>query len=320
MNQDYIVTIGAAVADIPLYPVDRSVFDNEICMLEDISMSAGGDALNEATILSRLGYRTRLISLVGNDPAGDFIRKHCNDNGVDTRYLKVKDEVTTSINIPLISPNGDRLFITNKNGSIWKFSLEDIDFTAFRDAKVLSLGSIFVNPRLDKAALIKIFQEAKKRSILICADLIRSRFGEKLNDMKEAFQYIDYLFSNSEEASALTGKTEFNKMADAFLACGVKHVIIKAGSNGAYIATKTEHYSESAYKKAKCVDTTGAGDNFAAGFIASILDGKSLSECGKYANAVASIAIEQIGAVSAVKSKEQVEKRYQEYVNISNIL
>lgn len=316
MNQNgCILTLGAAVVDIPLCPVDKNTFEKDVCMLDDISMTVGGDALNEATVLARLGYRTRLVTMVGSDPAGDFILRHCKETGIDAGYLKVRGDVSTSINIPLIMPDGQRVFVTNRNGSTWKFCLEDIDFRAFDGVRVLSLDSIFVNPKLDVSALKTIFTEAKKRGVLICADLIKCRFGETLKDVESALQYVDYLFSNPEEAQALTQEREIGRMAEAFLKAGVGHVIIKDGSRGAYIAAGAERYLEPAYGKANCVDTTGAGDNFASGFIAALLEGKSLSECGKFANAVASIAIEKVGAVTAVRTREQVEQRYRDYLN-----
>ncbi len=60
-------------------------------------------------------------------------------------------------------------------------------------------------------------------------------------------------------------------------------------------------------------DTIGAGDNFAAGFIRAVLDGRSVKECGEYANAVASLSVEGVGATSGVRSREQVKERYDAY-------
>lgn len=314
-QSNYILTLGAAVVDIPLYPMERSVFEKDVCLLDDISMTVGGDALNEAVILSRLGYRTRLVTMVGSDPAGDFIKRFCKKHQVDTDYITVREDVSTSINIPFIMPDGQRVFITNQSGSTWKFELADINFDAFEDVRVLSLGSIFVNPKLDVVALRHIFQEAEKRDIIICADLIKCRFGEVLEDMKTALSYVDYLFTNPDEARALTKETDIPAMAEAFLHVGVKHVIIKDGAAGAYIATSQEKINVPAYHNAKCVDTTGAGDNFAAGFIAALLEGRSLHDCGKFANAVASLAIEKVGAVAAVQTREQVDQRYEAYLN-----
>ena len=72
-----VVCIGAAIVDIPLQPVSRDIFDIESCPLEQIAMVTGGDAINEATIISRLGHKVALLSLVGKDAVGSFIIEHC---------------------------------------------------------------------------------------------------------------------------------------------------------------------------------------------------------------------------------------------------
>ena len=72
-----VICIGAAIVDIPLQPVSKNIFDVDSYPLERIAMTTGGDAINEATIISRLGHRTALMSLIGKDAAGQFILAHC---------------------------------------------------------------------------------------------------------------------------------------------------------------------------------------------------------------------------------------------------
>ena len=69
------------------------------------------------------------------------------------------------------------------------------------------------------------------------------------------------------------------------------------------------------YPKANCVDTTGAGDNFASGFITALLEGRSLRQCAEFANVTASIAIEAVGATTALQSRAQADERYEKYRN-----
>lgn len=73
-----VVCVGSSVVDIPLRPVDRSVFDQVSYPVENISMQVGGDALNESIIISRLGASVALVTAVGKDAAGNFIlEKRC---------------------------------------------------------------------------------------------------------------------------------------------------------------------------------------------------------------------------------------------------
>ena len=96
--------------------------------------------------------------------------------------------------------------------------------------------------------------------------------------------------------------------------CGVQHVVIKTGKKGCFIKSQDGSVLEvPAMKGITAIDTIGAGDNFASGFITAILEGKSLKECAEFANVTASISVQSIGATTGVKNREQVEERLKEY-------
>lgn len=309
------VCVGAAIVDIPLQPVSRDMFETESFPLQQINMAIGGDAINEATIMSRLGHKVGLMSMVGRDAVGNFIIEHCERNGIDYSGVKVRDGIDTSINIGLVTADGERTFVTNRNGSLWKMSLEDVDLSRLGEARLLSFASIFNNPLLDGKALVRIFQEAKKHDMVICADMIKARLGETLDDIREALGYVDYFFPNYEEACLMAGEKELGKIADKFLDCGIGHVVIKTGKKGCYIKTQDKSVLEvPAMKGITAIDTIGAGDNFASGFISAILEGKTLKECAEFANVTASISVQSIGATAGVQSRGQVEGRLEEYV------
>ena len=212
-----VVCVGAAIVDIPLQPVSKNIFDCESYPLEQISMTIGGDAINEATVLSRLGHKVGLVSMVGHDAVGNFILEHCEKNGINTEGMKVRDGIDTSINIGLVTADGERTFVSNRNGSLWKESIEDIDIEKTTRARVLSYGSFFNNPRLDNRALVEIFDKAKEAGMVICADMIKPRLGETLDDVAEALSYVDYFFPNNDEARLMTGEQEIPKVAEKIL-------------------------------------------------------------------------------------------------------
>ena len=138
--------------------------------------------------------------------------------------------------------------------------------------------------------------------------------GETLDDIKEALGYVDYFFPNYDEACLMTEETELEKIADRFLDCGIQHVVIKTGKKGCYIKSQDGSVLEvPAMKGITAIDTIGAGDNFASGFITAILEGKSLKECAEFANVTASISVQSIGATTGVQKREQVDERMKEY-------
>ncbi|WP_258305352.1 carbohydrate kinase family protein [Enterococcus faecium] len=235
---------------------------------------------------------------------------------VDLKLCNRTDKtMTTSLNIGMVREDGERTFVTNRNGSLWKMGLESIDLEKIKNAKILSLASIFNNPLLNNDALVKIFKKAKKEKMIICADMVKSRLGETLDDIKEALSYVDYFFPNYEEAAELTGKTELSEIADTFLTLGVKNVLIKVGKKGCYIKNTEIEKIVPAFKKdaSVSIDTIGAGDNFVSGFISELLKGKTFEECAYFGNAVAAVSIESLGATTGVKSRQQVEEMIKNY-------
>lgn len=308
-----VICAGAAIVDILLRPVDKNIFDADSYPLDSIGMTLGGDALNESTIISRLGKKVALMALVGNDPAGAFVREACEKEGIDTSSVVVDDTIDTSINIGLVAADGERTFVTNRNGSLWKTNIEHIDMNRFKEAKILSLASIFNSPLLDGKSLEIIFKAAKDAGLTICADMIKPRLGETLADIKGALSYVDYIFPNFEEAKLLTGVETEDEIADTFLACGVKHVVLKTGKKGCFVKGQNMANHVPSVAGITAIDTTGAGDNIASGFITALLDGKSIEECAKFANSTAAVSVQSLGATTGVQNREQVEAVYNTY-------
>ena len=305
------IIIGAGVVDIPLCPVSEAVFQTGSFPLNDIRMQAGGDALNESVILSRLGHRTALVSVLGSDAPGDYLRRILDENGVDTRFVRSCDEHPTGINIVLVRENGERSFITNRKSTLRTLALKDILPLPeeLRSARIACLASTFVSPALPVADMTALLRELKALGMTTCADTTRPKNGETAADMKELLPLIDFYFPNIDEARALTGETEPGAIADAFLANGLNTLVLKLGARGCMIATKNERYIVPAVSGTNCIDTTGAGDNFAAGFIAALLENKTVPDCAAFAHAAASVCVEHVGTTTGVNGRDVVEAR-----------
>lgn len=308
-----VIIIGAAIVDLPLRPVSKEVFDVVSYPVDGITMTIGGDALNESTIITRLGHRVGLMSCIGVDVPGWFVIDHCKSNNIDTTYIKQDPEKVTSINVGLVAADGERTFITNRQGSLWKFCYEDLNMSALKDARILSFASIFNNPLFDNKALVSVFSKAKEEGMIICADMVSPKLDEKLEDIREALGYIDYFFPNFEEACELTGETEEDRVADVIYNCGVKNVIMKIGKRGCYIRNAEGSMIVPACKGVTAIDTIGAGDNFASGFITALLEGKELRECAVYANCTAAVSVQYVGATGGVKNKQMVDDMLAKY-------
>jgi sugar/nucleoside kinase (ribokinase family) len=301
-----VICIGVALMDLPLGPVDEALFSGETTMVPAISLTTGGDALNESIILARLGKKSALVGHIGKDMLGDIIASRCEAEGIECSRLRRDPEISTRINVVMIGKNGQRHFIKTQSAASGSFRMEEIDFGFISEAKAVSLASIFCSKLRDPEVILRIVKTARENGLITFADMVPMTGGETLKDIAGAMPYLDYFLPNVEEAAMLTGLEKPDEMADSLLKCGIKNVIIKLGKEGCLIKGQKERWRIPSCP-ANVIDTTGAGDNFAAGFITAVLDGKNLKECGAFANAVAGISTEFVGATEGVKNKRQIE-------------
>lgn len=296
------VIIGASIIDIPAGPVDASVFQSGSHPVDRLTFQVGGDAINEATILSHLGHRVKLISKIGDDLGGRFIREHCDSLHINRDSFITDPSMDTGINIVLIEPDGERSFITSNKGGLRQLRPEDIDISVFSQSSLLCFASIFVFPFFSPDDYSRIFAEAKKQNMTVCADMTKCKNAETVDDLKEALSYLDFVFPNLEEARMVTRREDPDDVADAFLECGVGHAVIKLGKKGCLIKSRQERLIVPALPNIRCLDTTGAGDNFAAGFLSGLIKKQPLRECGRIANETAAKCIEKTGATAWIHS------------------
>jgi len=312
MKRD-ITVIGAAIIDVLAGPVDESVFEKGSQPVSSTRLAFGGDALNEAVVLSQLGAKVELISKVGDDEAGKRVLDFLQEKQVDVTKVKIEEGLDTGINIVLVTPEGERMFLTNPNGSLRKLSEEDVMEQLDDAADIVCMASMFVSPLLDIPAMERIFRKIKsKPGRVLVADMTTAKNSESIADIGCPLKYIDYLIPNEAEAARLTGETDVYRNAERFVEQGANCVVIKRGKKGCLIRTKNQQMEIPAYAHATLVDTTGAGDSFAAGFLWGLKNGMQLEECARFGCAVASCIVERLGANTAIDSAELAMKRYNE--------
>lgn len=305
MEKKDVLCVGLSCMDVLIKNVDLSTpFESEKKPAERVNVGVGGDAANESVILSRLGHSVQIMTGLAEDGVGNYIQNYLERNGVDMTPSIISEEGESAINIIVIQNNGDRNFI---NSGVPKAAFFTPDTEKIENVKVVSLASLFMPPFTDKENVLRVAKKAKEIGAITCLDVIVEETS-RLEEYKEALQYIDYVFPNSEEASILTGKTDLDEMADVFLGYGVKNAIIKIGKDGCFVKNKDGSFIAPGYTVKNVVDTTGAGDNFASGLISGLLQGKELKDACRYACAVAGVAIQFQGGCTGVQSREQVAR------------
>ena len=306
-----LVIIGNSVMDVLASGVNEAVFTTGSLPVDDIKVSFGGDGLNEVMALAKLHQPAKLITKVGKDEAGSRIVDYLKRYEVDTSSL-ILDECSTSINIVLVDDKGERHFITNPEGSQRKLSLKDIPIDAIEEGSIVNLGSMFISNELSIQDMEVLFKELKQKNCIVTADMTKPKQGETLEDIKGLLPYVDYFFPNEEEIAMLTGVKDPLLNVMMLASAGAKCVVIKCGATGCIMGYEGHMYHIPAYKEAKCVDTTGAGDCFVAGFLWALSEGFDAIDCAYYGCALGSCSIEKLGATEDVQNKEEMERRYNE--------
>lgn len=337
-----VTVIGPGVIDVLASPFDQEVFTRDSRYLDRIRMSFGGDALNESVVLSRLGKSVQLISKVGNDEAGRSIMGYLRKCGVATDHVHIQNGLETSVNIALIAQDGSRKFLMDPHSSIRKLGPEDVmpylsggEKAGVGTAPIVSFASMFISPLFTIEKMKELFAAVKAAGKTLVVDVTRAKNGEKIEDLRDLLSYIDVFVPNDEEIASLTGVQDPAENVRILVEAGVKTAVVKIGGEGCLVGTREENAGPGttgaaaaddaldtvvrggvrivhvrAVPNAACVDTTGAGDTFAAGLIAGLCSGWSLPECAKLGCAAASCSIEQIGATDGVRSLDQVMERY----------
>ena len=305
-----ISIIGAGVVDVLVGAVDEKIFSRSSTPMDFITASFGGDALNEAIVLSRFGKRVQWLSKVGADEAGKRILHYAEVNGLSTADVKIESKLETAINIVLVDEAGERHFLTNPRSSLRRLTAEDILPHVDEMAPLVSFASMFVSPLLTVPVMEKIFSRIKASRRTLAVDATSAKNGETLKDLTTLFSHVDYFFPNEAELATLTGSTDIDKNISDLLACGLKCAVVKRGGNGCIVARDDERWEIPACPTEKVVDTTGAGDCFAAGFLWALSEQMSLVECARFGGAVAACSVEEVGAVTGVTSLAKVFERY----------
>ena len=306
------VCFGIACLDILVPGLDPSEFYKETIRLDDFSYSTGGDAINGAVTLRKLGHEPILMTKLADDAMGRLLTDLGRSRGVNMDHIKTAKTHQTAVSIVCVHKDGERNFIVN-NGSDNEIGEETADWDAAKEAGVFCVGSAYGAKGLTEC-LPAVLKKAKELGLITCVDImIGSEYvGKESEADPSAFlRYADYVFPNRSEAKYMTGESKPDAMAESLLAMGVGCVLLKDGENGCCLYRRAGGaiLRKTFIPAVRCdvVDTTGAGDNFLAGFAAGLLEGRSDEECAKLATATAAASVRYLGA-AGLKDRAEVEE------------
>jgi sugar/nucleoside kinase (ribokinase family) len=302
-----VVCAGILVADLFVPPLPRLPSPGELLVVEDFLLDTGGCAANTASCLARLGVRVSVAGKVGNDSFGDFIEQDLRQKGVEITGVKRSSAYGTSKTVILPVVGADRRFI-HTIGANADFTAHDVDRALLAGVRVFYLGGYFVLPQVKQAELAEACCFARAHGAYTVLDVVTpaTDSAASLEELREVLPHVDVFMPNEEEARALTGETEPRRQAERFLAAGCGTVIITRGAQGALLMNAQQTMEAPAPDMAT-VDQSGAGDAFAAGYIAGLLEGWSAADALSFAGVLGASACTQLGCTPGAFTRAQAE-------------
>ena len=277
-----VIGLGTCNADF-IMKVPRFVEADDEVDVQELLPSIGGSAANFAVGISRQGLKAGIMTRIGKDHFGRLAVQKFRDEGVDTERLLHIDEKTGMAFIA-VDAHGERAMYTFM-GANAKFYLEKEDIEYIKSSKLLHITGMYK----------EVVEEASKHANLLSLNpgTLLSSYGLKTLD--KIIKKAHIIFLNKKEVKILTGLS-FNEGAQTLLNMGVPIVVVTCGKSGATVYTENDVIS-SPTEGVEAMDTTGAGDAFAAGFIASFVKDKKLEDCLKIGNIVAAQCVGRLGAL-----------------------
>lgn len=253
-------------------------------------MSAGGSCSNTLKALAKLGFSTALIGKRGADDLGRFYKKRMDDYGVELLIKQCSKQATAQA-LCFLTQDRERTMRTFL-GACVDIQADEIKPAFFKRASCFHLEAYsFYNINLAMRAL----ELAKEKGLLISLDLssfeVVLEFKTLLPDLLK--KYVDVVFANEQEVHVLCNRSDQEACLELGKFC--PSAVLLQGERGAFVCHKGRLFHVDAHK-VPCIDTTGAGDHFIAGFLSQILQNASAEEAASFATLVASFAVQSLGA------------------------
>jgi len=297
---------GNAVVDVLARPVDGIPAPGASQRLEEVVLGPGGNGVSTAMALARLGICVTLAAPLGEDRLGEILRQSVRAEGVDDSNLITVKEARTSVSMVLVDSSGERRLL-HFRGANAHFSAHHLNWDLVKGARVFHYASAFSLPSFDGAPLAEAMGRARELGCLTSMNPCWDTWGRWLPLIEPALAYVDYFYPNQEEGRQLTGEREPRAIARRLHQAGVKTVIVKLGRAGCYVDGPEGSFSSPGFA-VRARDTTGAGDCFAAAFLAALCRGNNLQHAARFANAAAALSTLGMGGGDSAPTLQQVEE------------
>lgn len=288
-NDSLLEKLELPKGSMQLVDIEKSTAIRAACEHLDLSFASGGSAANTIYGLSKLGAETSFIGKIGKDDYGRIFKEDLVKSNINPILLS--SDTHSGRAVALISPDKERTFATHLGAAV-ELGADDLISDYFKGHDYMHIEGYMV---YNNALLEKAVKLAKENGLQISIDMASYNVVE---DNLEFLQYIvrdyvDIVFANEEEARSFTGKEPEEALEIFSSLCDV--AVVKTGKNGSIVKQGVNKFKIDAIK-ANVIDTNGAGDIFASGFLYGLSQGWDIDKCGRAGSILAGNIIEKTGA------------------------
>lgn len=292
VDEKFIDSLGLKKGEMQLIDSERSMEIFNMLKSMKIHVAPGGSSANSIAGLAMMGGKGSFIGRVASDDYGRTYIDKTIEAGV-TSFIS-KGNGMTGHAITFITPDSERTFATHLGAAI-ELSADEIDYSVMDNSSILHLEGYLFEPENLRDVCYRSMKRAKDSGALISLDLADPALVGRIKDVfiDAAGKYADIIFVNEEEAAAFTGTREHEALK--VLSGFSETSIVKLGAKGSIIKSADEIIKIEAVKT-DVINTNGAGDMYAAGFLYGLTSGRSIELSGKIASYAASLAVASAGA------------------------
>jgi 5-dehydro-2-deoxygluconokinase len=306
---DVLDVLAMGRSGVDVYPLQVGVGLEDV---ETFGKYLGGSAANVAVASARLGHRVALVTGVGDDPFGRFVRRALRDLGVDDGYVVVDHDHPTPVTFCEIFPPDDFpiWFYRRPTAPDLQIRPEDLDLDAVRDAQLLWATVTGLSEEPSRAAHFAAWEARGRRRHTVLDLDFRPMFWpsreEASAQVRAALQHVTVAVGNREECEVATGETDPDRAADALLDAGLELAVVKQGPRGVLGKTRTQRIVVPP-TPVEVVNGLGAGDAFGGSLVHGLLTGLPLEQTLRNANAAGAIVASRLECSTAMPTAAEVE-------------
>lgn len=302
VSEEDLLELGLPKGSMNLISMDQALKIQLRFSSVRMHMVAGGSACNTITAIAALGGKAAFIGKIGTVGVGDFYRDDLVRCGVKP-ILLTSQELMSGCSIVLITPDGERTFATYL-GAAAELAPEDIDSEAFSGYDIFHIEGYMVQ---NHALIEKAVRLAKEKGCMVSLDLASYNVVNENREFLRALvrDYVDIVFANQDEAMVYTGLEPEQALHALSQECEI--AIVKIGKNGSYVRQSNQQYEIGAVSSC-CVDSTGAGDLYAGGFLYAYSEGFDLRRAAEIGTIAAGRVVEIVGTKLSEETWEEIRR------------